>query len=394
VSFLCKRFVKIPHYRHFAGTMKRANDAVASSVALVCYILVCVSRISPTLEGFRAAFRRPSLTLAEIAWRWTVSTTACALLIFGVLEYLDTLPVTDGEVLLLRTRHPVLVGQAIAHILRGSLNRVVAAGLVAALALTGLWILAASVGRTATVRALLEYFGERRDAIAGSYVGDFGARSGSFGALLGLNFLRAAVVLAVILGLQASAILAGFASPTAHPRPGLAFMLFLPLAALVCLLAWVLNWFLSLASVFAVRDSGSTLNALSSAVAFFRDRLRPVFAVSTWTGLAHVAVFIGAASVVSMPLAFVQVVPARLVIAVMIVMTMAYFAIADWLYMARLAGYVCIAEMPEALLAPVPPAPLPTPPLQRQQLAPTPIQTTIDPDELILSDVPSPAAST
>jgi hypothetical protein len=353
-----------------------------------------VSRISPTLEGFRAAFRRPSLTLAEIAWRWTIGTTACALLMFGFLEYLDTLPVTEGELLLLRTRHPVLVGQAIAHILRGSLNRVVAAGLVGALALTGLWILAASVGRTATVRALLQYFGERREAIAASPVADFGARSGSARALLGLNFLRAAVVLAVILGLQAAAILAGFASPAAHPRPGLTFVLFLPLAALVCLLACVLNWFLSLAAVFAVRDSGSTLDALSTAVAFYRDRLRPVFAVSTWTGLAHLTVFIGATSVVSMPLAFIQVAPARLVIAVMIVVTMAYFAVADWLYMARLAGYVCIAEMPEALLAPVPPAPLPTPPLQGQYFAPTLIQTSIDRDETILSDVPSPVAST
>ena len=353
-----------------------------------------MSRVSPTLESFRAAFRRPSLTLAEIAWRWTVGTTACALLIFGLLEYLDTLPVTEGELLLLRTRHPVLVGQAIAHILRGSLNRVVAAGLVAALALTGLWILAASVGRTATVRALLEYFGERREAIASSRAVDSGARSGPFGALLGLNFLRAAVVLAVILGLQASAILAGFTSPAAHPRPGLAFVLFLSLAAMVCLLAWVLNWFLSMASVFAVRDSGSTLDALSAAVAFFRDRLRPVLAVSTWTGLAHLAVFIGATSVVLIPLAFIQVVPARLVIAVMIEMTMAYFAIVDWLYVARLAGYVCIAEMPEALLAPVPPAPLPTPPAQGQCFAPPQIQTSIDRDEPILSDVPSPAAST
>jgi hypothetical protein len=59
-----------------------------------------------------------------------------------------------------------------------------------------------------------------------------------------------------------------------------------------------------------------------------------------------------------------------------------------------LAGYVCIAEMPEALLAPVPPAPPPPPPAPRQQFAPTPIQTAIDRDELILSDVPSPAAST
>src|SRR5258708_36566140 len=115
--------------------------------------------ISPTVEGFRAAFRRPALTLAEIPWRWATGATAATLLIFGLFQYLDTLPVTNGELLFLRTRHPYLVGEAIAHILRGSLNRVVMAGLLGVLMLTGLWILAASVGRIATVLCLFEYFG-------------------------------------------------------------------------------------------------------------------------------------------------------------------------------------------------------------------------------------------
>src|SRR5437879_5144280 len=112
--------------------------------------------ISPTVEGFRAAFRRPSLTLAEITWRWTMGATAVALFVFGLFEYLSSLHVTKGELLFLRTRHPYLVGEAIAHILRGSLNRAVMAGLLAALMLTILWIMAASVGRIATVRALLD----------------------------------------------------------------------------------------------------------------------------------------------------------------------------------------------------------------------------------------------
>src|SRR6202521_1335658 len=103
--------------------------------------------ISPTTEGFRAAFRRPSLTLSEVMWRWTAGGTATALLVFGLFEYLSTLQVTNGELLFLRTRHPYLVGEAIAHILRGSLNRAVVAALVAALMLTALWIVAASVGR-------------------------------------------------------------------------------------------------------------------------------------------------------------------------------------------------------------------------------------------------------
>jgi hypothetical protein len=133
--------------------------------------------ISPTAEGFRAAFRRPSLTLAEMMWRWTAGATAAALLVFGLFQYLDTLPVTNGELLFLRTRHPYLVAEAIAHILRGSLGRAVLAGLLAALMLMVLWIVAASVGRIATVRVLLDYF--RRDVagiVSAGGVGNDGER--------------------------------------------------------------------------------------------------------------------------------------------------------------------------------------------------------------------------
>ena len=78
----------------------------------------------------------------------------------------------------------------------------------------------------------------------------------------------------------------------------------------------------------------------------------------------------------------------------MILATVVYFAVADWFYMARLAGYVCVAEMPEALLAPLPPAPQPAPPCGAEPDVPGhPIQTTIDRDESILSDVPIPVAS-
>jgi hypothetical protein len=348
--------------------------------------------ISPTTEGFRAAFRRPSLALAEVMWRWTAGGIAAALFVFGLFEYLNTLPVTNGELLFLRTRHPYLVGEAIAHILRGSLNRAVIAGLLAALLLAVLWIVAASVGRIATVHGLLDYF--RRDVarnVSAGGVSDDGERdvasnvstNGPLLALLRLNFLRVAVAVAALVGFVGASILAGFASPDAHPRPGVAFLLFLPLAALICWVWSALNWLLSLAGMFALRDGEDAAGAITVAVAFCRERTGPVFAVSTWTGLAHLVAFVGATTVVSMPLGFAGVVPWRLVVAVMILVTVAYFALADWLYMARLAGYVCIAETPQALLspAPVPPAPQPRP-------AP-PVETTIDRDEPILSDLPN-----
>ena len=54
---------------------------------------------SPTLEGFRTVFRRPSLPLAEVMWRWSFGAAACVLLGFGFLEYLDTLPVSNIDLL-------------------------------------------------------------------------------------------------------------------------------------------------------------------------------------------------------------------------------------------------------------------------------------------------------
>ena len=339
-----------------------------------------MSRVSPTLEGFRASFRRPSLAFAEIAWRWTVGTVAWALSLFCFIEYLDTLPVTKGDVTLLSTRQPFLVGRAIAHIFRGSLSRAVLTGLLAVIALSLLWIIAASVGRTATVRALLAHF--RGDAVCNPTAETHGATElHPLRSPIGLNFLRAALALAAILAFVGAAVLVGFASPDTNPHPGLVFILFLPLAGLICIVWSALNWLLSLAGMFAVRDGEDALGALSAAVTLSRERSGPVAAVSAWTGLAHLTAFSVATTAVSLPLAFLRVAPTRLIIAAVILVTLAYFAVVDWLYMARLAGYVCIAEMPDALAS------------SDRSPAPRP-QTSIDRDEPILSDIPILAVET
>jgi|SRR5579863_504906 len=341
-----------------------------------------MSTISPTIEGFRAAFRRPSVTSGEIVWRWSVGATATALLFFGFFEYLNTLPVTSGEMLLLRTRQPYLVAQAIAHILHGSLNRAVMSLMLAVFLMGVLWIIAASVGRIATVGALISYFRDKfasapdsGDGAGRDVAGNVSTRA--FPALVRLNCLRGAAALAAIAGFVGAAILAGFASPAKDPQPELAFFLFLPLALLIWLAWWFLNWFLSLAGVLVVRDRHDAMNAMVQAITFCQDHRGAVFAVSTWSGLAHLVAFGAATTVVSVPLGLAGIVPWQFVASAVILATLVYLAVVDWLYVARMAGYLCIAEMPEAVLA-SPPAPV----------APTPLQNTIDRDEPILSDVP------
>src|SRR5215469_6628291 len=342
-----------------------------------------MGHVSPTLEGFRAAFRRPALALGEITWRWVVGATATVLVFFGLVEYMSTLPVTNGELLFLRTRQPYLVAEAIMHILRGSLNRAVMSAVLAAVFLVLLWMIAASVGRIATVGAMLDYIREQvarkaSDAGLAQQAATGHPASTPLSTLLRLNFLRVSLTVAAIVGMVGAIILAGLASPDSNPQPGLAFLLFLPLAAGIWLAWWGLNWALSLGGIFAVRDHEDVGGAISAVVSLCRNRTSAVLAVSAWTGIAHLLVFVAASSIAGVVLGFVGTLPWRLVILGLLGLTITYLAVADWLYMARLAGYVCIAETPEALLAAQPP-PAPFFPQGGATNQPaTPVQTTID----------------
>ena len=331
-------------------------------------------------------------------WRWVVGATAAALFFFGLFEYLNTLPVTRGEMLFLRSHQPYLVLQAIAHIFRGSVSRALLSAVVATLLLSLLWIVVGALGRIVTVRAMLAYVRETtRNLVSPSNAGEEETKAASrlvarpFRALLRLNFLRMSIALAAVIGFFGAAILAGFVSTDAHPRPGLVLLLFMPLAVLVCVTWFSLNWMLSLAGMFAVRSEDDAVGAIAAAVAFCRERMGAVLAVSTWTGLAHLAAFICATTVVSMPLGLAGLLPGRLVVFGVLLVTLGYFAVADWLYTARLAGYICIAELPEELLNPQPgPGPTPVYPSSQMPVASAPpLQTTIDRGEPILSDLPN-----
>ncbi|MBZ5704843.1 MAG: hypothetical protein LAN63_05780 [Acidobacteriia bacterium] len=330
-------------------------------------------------------FRQPSLGLAEIAWRWSFALALVSLLGFFFLEYLDTLPVSRGDLLLLRSRQPALISQAIAHIFRGSAPRVVEAGIVLVAAMAVAWIILASFGRAATLRVLLRYFREYA-AVLGKgpkgeetpHVAPVRLRS-----LFGLNFFRVGVTLAAAVGCVGALVMAAAASPDKDPSPGSALLLFLVLAMLVWLAWSAVNWFLSLAAVFVVGRGQDTFGAVAGAVDLCQARAGPVFAAGTWFGLTHLAAFFFASSVVMFPLALAGVLPPGVVLAGVLLITLAYFAVVDFLYVGRLAAYVAIMELPEA-----PPVPIVLP---SASILPTalsiPTATGIDRDELILSDV-------
>jgi hypothetical protein len=329
-----------------------------------------------TVEGFRAMFRRPSFGLAEIAWRWSFGASAVLLLTFSFLAYLNTLPVSAGDLFFLRTRQPFLIWQALLHILRGSGARVADAAIVLGLALALAWIVVAALGRAVTIKALLGYFFEERNIQDPAEPRGWRLRS-----LVGLNFFRVAATLAAAVGWVAAWLLAGAVSPGSDPSPGSAMLVFLTMILLVGLAWSAVNWFLSFASVFAVAEGEDTFGAIACAADLCRTRTGPIVAVSSWFGLAHLVAFFLATSAVGFPMAFAPVLPAGVVLGGVLLVTLLYFALADYLYVGRLAGYLAIIESPQIPLSEVT-SPSPTPPVG------PPPETRVDPDELILSDLP------
>src|SRR5215472_3418513 len=309
---------------------------------------------SPTLEGFRSLLRRPVLPLAEITWRWSFGAAACVLVGLGFLEYLDTLPVSRTDLLLMRTRQPWLIFQAFEHILRGSGLRLLVAGFVLFSGLALLWIFFASIGRAATLDTLLGYIRKRASAFAEAVGVDIKPAEAMsqaqfpwrFRSLAGLHVLRAALALAACASCLGAFILAGLASSSASPHPGIMLLLVFAMLVLIGLVWSSISWFLSLASIFVIRQSKDVFSALSTAVALCRDRIGPVAAVGTWFGLAHLVLFMVATSVVTFPLAFVRVLPIGFVLFSVLFLTLLYFAMVDALYVGRLAGYVAILEAP------------------------------------------------
>jgi hypothetical protein len=360
-----------------------------------------MSAWSPTLEGFRSVFRRPALPLAEVAWRWSFGAAACVLLALGFIEYLDTLPVSNLDLLLMRTRQPWLISQAFTHIFHGSSLRFVLAGVLLCSALAILWILIASIGRAATLDTILNYIRSRAAQMGAPQVVDpttdnEAAQSTPwrFRSLAGLHFLRAALALAACAGCVGAIILAEFVSSDTDPHPALVFFLAVTIVCLVWLAWSSVSWFLAIASIFVVSKKKDTFGALASAVSLSRDRLGPVIAVGTWFGVAHLVLFIVATSVVTFPLAFVRVLPVGFVLIAVMLLTLAYFAVVDTLHVGRLAGYVAILEAPPApIIAAVEPSlvtlgPATAKSVQHSGLSIQPETTMVDQDELILSDRP------
>ncbi|MGH6628484.1 MAG: hypothetical protein ACREB3_02000 [Burkholderiales bacterium] len=263
--------------------------------------------------------------LAEIAWRWTFGAAALAISFYAVGRLVATTHLTEGDLLSLRSGIPVLIADAVSHILQDAWPRLATAVAIVLPSLAALWTLAAALGRAATLKTLL------------------GKRHVSVRSMLGLSFLRAALALAGVLAWMGALIVAGLAAVQGEKNsPGVFLLVFLSLGFLAGLFWAVLNWYLSLAPLFAVRDGRDSLNSIAEAVRAVRKDRNAFSSVSGVFGFLHLLALLSGTVLGLMPLGLIGTLRNEIVLALIGLVTLGYFAVADFLYIARLAAYVRI----------------------------------------------------
>lgn len=299
-------------------------------------------RPSSIAAGFRAAFSRPSLVASEIAWRWSCGIAAWLMVLLAFFTYLSSIRLSNADLLLLRSRVPPLMAEAVRHLLEGTGPRLLRAAAVLLPAFAVIWVVGASFGRWASLRALIE---EPR---------------GRFRTVLGLHFLRAAVALAAWIGYLGALFFAGFVvSRGTNDNPALFLLIFFIGAMVVGFFHGRLRWYLFLANILAVRDGSDAFSAVSAAFHEYRKRRARFLGLGLAMSVIRLGLLVAVTVLSLVPVGILSGGAWRLLIVTLVLITLAYFVVADFLFVARLAAYVHILhddpEPEPVAVAPAPP---------------------------------------
>jgi hypothetical protein len=286
---------------------------------------------SPFRDGFAALGHEPALLAAELAWRWCFGFSALVLVAVSSGLYLNSLDVSKADQFLLGTLQPHLLVEALRHIFRGSLSRLLLEQAVLVLGLTLLWSFASAAGRAATLRRLVAMFN----------TGDeFQSTEWHFRSIFLLHLMRAMwTQIALVVGV--TLFIFGSVMATQNRPLAAAFSIAFGLG-LAAMVGFCLNWYLGLAPLFCIRNDADARDAVDQAITFSTEHggrlfllgigffvLRSIWAVAMWL------VFLA-------PLNLAGAVDGRWIALLMGVVALIYFVGADLLHLARWGAFVSL----------------------------------------------------
>jgi hypothetical protein len=281
---------------------------------------------NPITQGLRAVTRDPAIFLVEILWRWSFAILAC-LLVAGVgMRLLGPLHVGHAWDTAWGSRDPQRMAQLIlAVLLLLGAKVIIAAAIALPLTIALLWSILSALGRFVTVKRLR-----------------VGLTSLGFRSIFALQLLRAFIGWFSLVLLFAATFGEALIA-TRGPRPDLLlyYLMVMPSVVLIGAFWLTVNWYFSLAAIFG-REGQSFRGALRQARHAIRQQ-RSDFAGTGFVFLLfRLVILLIATAICGLTSGMVGSSPQSYFILLMIV-SLAYFAIADFLYMARMAAYLALA---------------------------------------------------
>jgi hypothetical protein len=290
--------------------------------------------LNPVTQGFRIAWRKPSLWVWEILWRWAFGLAALGLLLYAYRALSGSISVTETDALAWRNRDVMTLANSLAPIIVDNGSLLLSLALRLLPAITVLWLVLSSVGRYATLSSLAESRAE---------VG--------FGAII---WLQAARVISIWLGtfvlIATIGVEGQIATGGAKPDFALYYIMVLPSLLVIAIVWSIVNWYLALAPVCLCAGANSAWRALRMALVLGRSH-RPEFASASFLSMLLRVAGIMIAFVICVATSGWMGPAPQAYTTLVVVVTLAYFAFADFLFAARQASFVEIAIRPPQVVA-------------------------------------------
>jgi hypothetical protein len=282
-------------------------------------------------EGFRILRADHALLPMELLWRWSFGLGVLALSFFAYshLHQFLILPELDQA---LSSQDSLAFADALSRSLADALPLMLPTLAFVFTVAAVLWIFASTLGRGVITRIIVR----RLATEAGLTLAPDAQNWGGFAML---NSARILMLLIPVIGYLGGALIAGIVNGPAQNVLVPPLIIFLALAV-SCVLWSYVNWVLSLAPIFLVRDALRPLDAIVTAISFINRNRSHLSAIAIRNG-TYRGLFATGISIAGTFTAFA--ISSQVGSILLAVETILYLLISDIFLLARLAAYASVA---------------------------------------------------
>src|SRR6185312_2402346 len=275
---------------------------------------------NPITQGLRAVMRDPAIFLVEILWRWSFALLACMLVAGVGMMLLGPLHVGHAWDTAWRSRDPQRMGQLLLAIILLLGAKLIIAAIAVPFAIALLWGILAALGRFVTIKRLSS-----------------GLTALRFRTVFALQLLRGLVSWFALILLFATTIgEALIATRGTQPDLVLYYLMVMPSVVLIGASWLIVNWYLSLAAIFG-REGQSFRGAFRQARQTVRQQRSDFAGTGFIFLLFRTIILLIVVAICGLASGMAGTAPQSYFV-LLIFVSLTYFAIADFLYMARMAA--------------------------------------------------------